>query len=83
MMRDCFPAHGTPCDKCGVRPDVACAHREADSAYRPPEQLDERDPRSRPNGGQGLNFGTRKLISGGGHHPLADVLRNRRRKAQG
>lgn len=83
MMRDCFPAHGTPCDKCGVRPDVACVHRAADPAYRPPVQDDDAD-RRRGNGAQGVNFGTRKImVSGGGLYPLGDVLRNRRRKAQG
>lgn len=82
MMRDCFPPHGAPCELCGVRPDVACRHREADPGYRPPEQFETRDARSRPDGGQGLNFGKRKVISGGGLYALGDVLRNRRTKAR-
>lgn len=82
MMRDCFPPHGAPCPQCGVRPDVACAHRAADTGYRPPVQDGDPD-RRRKNGEQGLNFGTRKIqVSGGGLYPLGDVLRNRRRKAQ-
>lgn len=79
MMRDCFPAHGTPCDKCGVRPDVACRHRAADPGYRPPVQ-DEEPARRGFGRGQGLAFGTRKVMTSTGLAPLADVLRNRRRQ---
>ena len=83
MMRDCFPPHGAPCASCGVRPDVACAHREADPGYHPPAQDGDPD-RRRKNDHSGLNFGTRKVqVSGGGLYALGDVLRNRRRKAQG
>lgn len=81
MMREFFPAHGSPCEKCGVRPDVSCAHREADPAYRPPVQDDVADRRSRHDGGQRLNFGKRQLISGGGLYAFGDVLRNRRRRS--
>lgn len=37
---------GQPCTFCGVRPDVACRHRPADSSYRPPDQSDS-DGRAR------------------------------------
>lgn len=76
MIRDFFPPPGSPCAKCGARPDIGCPHRPADASYHPPAQDDERDGRSRPDGGQGRNFGNRR-ISGGGQYP--GVRRGRRR----
>lgn len=52
---------------CGVRPDVACRHRAADTRYRPPVQ--DADPDRR----------RKAAASGGGSYPLGDVLRNRRK----
>lgn len=54
---------GAPCYKCGVRPDVACRHRPADPEWQALVFEDKRDGRSRPDGGQGLNFKTRSRVA--------------------
>lgn len=65
---------GEPCPKCGVRPNVACAHRPVDPAWAggKPFEPKEDGRRTRDYTGQGLNFGTRKqLISGGGAYRIS------------
>jgi hypothetical protein len=58
----------SPCFKCGVRPDIACAHREADPDYQPPKQYSTFDPyKPRPGELNGRNF-KRPKMSGGGRY---------------
>lgn len=73
MMRDPCPAHGSPCELCGVRPDVACRHRPADPAYTPPRQPPEHDSRKLARD-QGRNFGNRTIGGGGAYRIKAARL---------
>ena len=57
---------GTPCFRCGVRPDVDCPHRPADPDWAPSRPIVSRPPDRRAS--NGLNFKTRTYVSGGGRY---------------
>jgi len=61
IIRPVTPDPGFPCKRCGVRPDVDCAHRPADPFWSMgPPPPDEDGRRGTPRPGNGNNFRARR-----------------------
>jgi hypothetical protein len=70
MIRAFFPDLGSPCPKCGARPDLACSHRPVDDQWTAPEQHDETDGRKLQKD-QPRAYGNRTIVSSGGQYRIA------------